>query len=306
MEFALRAMLLPTRFVRTIHEVFPDRGPAWLEHLPGLIADFERRWSITVGPPFPNLSYNYVAPARRADGSQAVLKLGVPNPELLTEIEALWLCGGQGMVLLLEADPERGALLLERLVPGTPLAMLPDDQQATIVAAAVMRRLWRPLPARHTFPSVAKWASGLQRLRARFGGGTGPLPSALVARAEVLFRDLLASSAPPVLLHGDLHHDNILAAQREPWLALDPKGVAGEPAYEAGALMLNPSPQPAAVLSRRADILSEALGIDRQRILGWSFAQAVLSAWWSVEDHGHGWEGAIRVAEELLPLIGDA
>ncbi len=106
-----------------------------------------------------------------------------------------------------------------------------------------------------------------------------------------------------MLLHGDLHHDNILAAERAPWLALDPKGVAGEPAYEVGALMRNPRPQPAEVLARRASILAEVLDIDRQRILGWSFAQAVLSAWWNIEDQGHGWEGAIEVAERLSTLL---
>lgn len=296
-------MSLPASFVRTIHEVFPDRGLAWLDDLPRLVARYEQCWSLTAGPPFGNLSYNYVAPARRADGSEAVLKLGVPNRELSSEIAALRHYDGRGSARLLEADADQGALLIERLTPGTSLATVADDEQATAVAAQVMRQLWRPLPADHPFPTAAQWAAGLGRLRARFDGGTGPLPADLVARAEGLFRDLLASAASPVLLHGDLHHDNILSARREPWLALDPKGLAGEPAYEPGALMRNPSPQPAAVLARRADILSEALGIDRRRILEWAFAQAVLSAWWSVEDHGHGWEGAIRVAETLSSLL---
>jgi len=159
------------------------------------------------------------------------------------------------------------------------------------------------LPPEHPFPTVAKWGAGFARLRATYGGATGPLPTDLVQRAEALFAELLNSSAEPVLLHGDFHHENILAAQRAPWLALDPKGVAGEPAYEVGALMRNPRPQPAAVLARRADILAEVLGLDRGRLLQWSFAQAVLSAWWSVEDHGHGGENAIEVARSLLTLI---
>ena len=194
------------------------------------------------------------------------------------------------------------ALLLERLMPGTPLASLSDDDAATRLAGQVMRQLRRPLAAGHPFPTVERWASGLARLREQFGGGTGPLPEPLVAQAEGLFLELLASSAAPVLLHGDLHHDNILAAERAPWLALDPKGVAGEPAYEVCALMRNPRPQPAAVLARRASILAEVLEIDRQRILAWSFAHAVLSAWWSIEDKGHGWEGAIEVAEQIQTL----
>jgi streptomycin 6-kinase len=296
-------MQLPAPFVQTIHEVFPDRGAAWLQHLPELIGHFEQRWSLRVEAPFANLTYNYVAPAWRADGSAAVLKLGVPNKETNTEIEALRLYDGQGMARLLEADAGQGALLLERLLPGTPLVSVGDDDTATQLAGQVMRQLRRLLPPEHAFPTVEKWASGLARLRAQFDGGTGPLPAALVRQAEGLFRDLLASSAAPVLLHGDLHHNNILAAERAPWLALDPKGVAGEPAYEVCALMRNPRPQPAAVLARRASILAEVLEIDRKRILAWSFAQAVLSAWWSIEDQGHGWEGAIEVAEQVRTLL---
>jgi streptomycin 6-kinase len=296
-------MLLPARFVQTIHEVFPDRGAAWLAELPDRIGRFERRWSIHVEAPFTKLSYNYVAPARRADGSEAVLKLGVPNPELVTEIEALRLYAGRGIARLLEADPSEGALLVERLLPGTPLTAVDEDDVATAIAGQVMRQLWRPLPPDHSFPSVAKWSDGIKRLRARYDGATGPLPADLVQRAEALFRELLDSSAEPVLLHGDLHHENILAAERAPWLALDPKGVAGEPAYEVGALMRNPRPQPAAVLARRATILAELLGLDRQRLVAWSFAQAVLSAWWSIEDQGHGGDDAIEVARQILTLM---
>ena len=296
-------MQLPPRFVQTICEVFPEEGADWLAHLPELIARCEARWSLRVATPFANLTFNYVAPARRADGSAVVLKLGVPNKEGRTEIEALRLYSGQGMARLLEADAGQGALLLEQLLPGTPLTSVADDDTATALAGHVMRQLRLLLPTEHPFPTVEKWAAGLGRLREHFGGGTGPLPAALVARAEGLFRELLESSAAAVLLHGDLHHDNILAAERAPWLALDPKGVAGEPAYEAGALMRNPRPQPTAVLARRASILAEVLEIDRQRILAWSFAQAVLSAWWNIEDQGHGWEGAIEVAERIRTLL---
>jgi streptomycin 6-kinase len=104
----------------------------------------------------------------------------------------------------------------------------------------------------------------------------------------------MVSAAPSVVLHGDLHQDNILAAQRMPWLGIDPKGVIGEPAYEVGALLRNFFPDlwqtenPGEVLARRVDVLAEELGFDRERIRGWGIYQAVLSAWWSVEDEGQG------------------
>jgi streptomycin 6-kinase len=131
----------------------------------------------------------------------------------------------------------------------------------------------------------------------------------LVDRALKLFEELISSSTETVLLHGDLHHYNILTAERQPWLALDPKGVVGDPCYEVGALFYNPEglldrSNLRQVLARRADQLSEELGFDRQRVLGYGIAQAVLSAWWSYEDHGHGWEPTLVIADHLKNLLG--
>ncbi len=300
--------VIPENFARTMEEVNGQQGIVWLQGLPEIIADCERRWNLTVGPPFEPLSYNYVAPAVCSDGVDVVLKVGFPGRELFAEIEALRLYDGHGIVRLLAADDERGAFLLERLKPGVPLSQTEDDQAATSVAVQVMRELWRPVPAEHPFPAVADWAAGLERLRKQFDGGTGPFPPDLVAEAEQLFAELIASMAEPVLLHGDLHHDNILTSERRPWLALDPKGIVGEPAYEVGALLRNRLPPADAraevrrVLGRRVDQFAEELGVDRERILGWGLAQAVLSGWWSFEDHGYGWEEALVCAEILGTL----
>jgi streptomycin 6-kinase len=298
---------VPKAFARTIVDVFEQDGAAWLERLPATIADCERRWSLVVAPPVPNLSYNYVAPAVRSDGAEVILKLGVPHSELRAEIAALRLYDGQGCARLLDADLENGYLLLERLRPGTPLADLADDETATAIAAEVMRQLWRPVPPDHAFPTVARWAEGMQRLRAEFDGGAGPFPIRLVEKAERLFAELLGSMKGPVLLHGDLHHWNILSAERRSWLALDPKGVVGEPAYEVGALLRNRLDVAADIRRltvRRIDQLAEALGFDRERLLGWCLAQAMLSAWWSYEDHGSGWEEMVGFAEMLDGLVG--
>jgi streptomycin 6-kinase len=127
----------------------------------------------------------------------------------------------------------------------------------------------------------------------------------MVDEAETLFDELTRSASEPVLLHGDLHHFNILAAAREPWLAIDPQGVVGERAYEVGALLRNPMPQLLTwprlrrVQTRRVEQLADELDFDRQRLRGWAFAQAVLSAWWSFEDTGKDWEQGIAVAESL-------
>ena len=297
-------MINNKNFTRIMNELHGEAGLAWMKRLPDLLSACARRWSLSLLSPFPNLTYNYVIPALRADGLPVVLKVGFPHPELLTEIAALRFYAGRGSVQLLDADEEWGVLLLERLLPGISLLHLDDDEAATSIAAQVMRNLWQPAPAQHVFPTVAEWVDGMQLLRPRFDGTTGPLPTYLVEQAETLFAELLPSMAAPVVLHGDLHHDNILSANRQSWLALDPKGIVGEAAYEVGALLRNPSqllnwPNVAQIMARRVDQLADELCFDRQRIIRWGIAQAVLSAWWSIEDHDHGWESSIQCAEIL-------
>lgn len=300
---------VPHDFARRTRERLGPKGDAWLRRLPAIVEDCARRWDISLGSPF-GLSFNYVVEATCGGGSPAVLKVGCPEHEFLTELDALRLIDGRGAARLLAADPEHRAMLLERLVPGTELAglTLENDEAATSIAASVMRRLWRPLPTDHSFPTVAGWGRGFSRHRAAHAGSAGPLPASRLEHAERLFADLCASAGEPVLLHGDLHHFNILAATREPWLAIDPKGLAGEPAYETGALLRNPwgiltgLPNPRRLLRRRIDQLSEQLSLDRDRIRGWAIAQAMLAAVWTVEDNGGDWHFPV-VCAELLAAI---
>jgi streptomycin 6-kinase len=302
---------VPEEFARAVVAFRGAAGRAWLRGLSAAVEECAARWSLEVGRPFLPLSYNYVADAARADGARLVLKLCFPgDAEAATEREALRLFDGRGSVRLLDSDEERGALLLERLEPGTKLADLceTDDEAATSHAASVMRSLRRPAPEAHDFPSVADWGDGFARHRARFGGETGPFDARLFDEAETLFRGLNDSAGEAVLLHGDLHHENILAARRAPWLAIDPKGVIGEPAYEVGALLRNPNNQILAwtnlarVMERRVRQLSEELGFERERVRGWGLSQAILAAVWSCEEgadvaHGVACAKAIAAAK---------
>jgi streptomycin 6-kinase len=299
-------------FQQRVRSVHGAAGDAWLRRLPDLLDEVAGRWSLRLLPPFESLSYNYVAPAICSDGREAVLKACVPHRLPRNEIAALRHYDGRGAVCLLTSDADAGLMLLERLRPGTPLLLVADDEVATAAASEVMRQLWRPPPTMpHDFPSVADWGKGFGRLRALFRGGTGPLPPRLVERAECLYAELCASSGPPALLHGDLHHWNILAAERAPWLALDPQGVVGEPAYETGALLRNPfpgilaTPGAGAILARRADQLAERLGFEPRRVRGWAFSQAVLSAWWAIEDDAGDVSDWVAVAELLQDLAAD-
>jgi streptomycin 6-kinase len=298
--------LIPEALLQSATSLRGEAGTRWARRLPEAVARFERIWSLTVSPPFPDLFVNYVAPATRANGTPAVLKLSFPEDRgYRTEAAALEVYGGRGCARLLELDLEGGAMLLERLEPGASLSSIEDDEEATAIAASVLKRLWRPVPEDHPFPTVAELARGLERLREHFGGGSGPLPAALVEEAEELFGALIPTQREPVLLHGDLHHGNVLSARRS-WLAIDPKGVVGEPAYDTASL-LNPGellkePHPEKVLGRRIDLLSNSLDLERDRVLGWGLAKAVLTTYWSWEDSGSAWDEAILLAELLSGL----
>lgn len=304
-------MNLDPAFAARIADVHGDAGRDWLARLTQLLGETAARWSLRLGETVPRLSYNFVCFAERADGSSVVLKAGPPCPELSSEMEALRWYRGRGSVRVLESDAPQGVMLLERIEPGqTLLEKMGDtapDRWATKVAADVMRNLHRPPPEHGPFRTVESWAAGLSRLRETFGGGTGPFPREIVETAEALFRDLLASQGPPVLLHGDLHHENILDGGDSGFLAIDPKGVVGEAAYECGAFLLNPLPD---ILREdsigfhllRIQQLADGMGADRRRVRNWAIAQAVLSAWWSYEDHGEGWEPAIRLAQIMTRI----
>lgn len=301
---------LPVKFVTNVRSTFGAAGEIFLRELPCIVADCEALWELELSDHFLNLSYNYVAPGRRRDGTEIVLKIGVPdNRELLTEMEALRLFDGRGMVRLIDARPAEGAFLLERVLPGVPLTSEADDSAAARIAAQTMQAMWRAVTEKHTFPSVAQWFEGLKRLRKRFDGGSGPFPEELVAMAEELSTELLASSPAAVLLHGDLHQDNILFSDRLGWVAIDPKGVLGEPCYEVGAFLRNPaslfadSTLALTTSARRVDVFSEVLGFDRERIAGWAVAQTVLSGYWNLEDCVGGWEGDIACAETFARLL---
>lgn len=301
---------LPNHFAKTIAGVLGDVGQEWLDQFPQILAAVAERYELTLGDPFA-LSYNYVCAATTRDDTPVVLKLSPPYAEFKHEVNALRHYDVRGSVQVLDVDLELRAVILERVAPGDPLRTLAlrDDDLATHIAVEVMQNLWKPLPAHHTFPTIADWSQGLQDLREQYDGSTGPMPTHLVERAEAIYRELLVDAPPAVLLHGDLHHDNILSATRTPYLAIDPKGLAGEPAYEIGPFFYNPFPEIYQradldrVLARRLAIFAEHLPFDRERLLACAFAHSVLSAAWSVESNDDGWRDTARISETLLTFF---
>ena len=296
-------MKLPEAFVENVSHALGERGREWLDNLPSLLAWCEREYGARIGSPF-ELSYNYVAPVTLDSGGEAVLKLSPHGADFRQEVTATRYFDGRGMARLLQSDEARGIALLERLRPGTMLVELDDDDRQTEIAAEVMLDLRHASPPDAQLPTPRDWFRAFAAHRAEHGGGSGPLPRAMFERGEATYAELLDSAEPAVLLHGDLHHYNILSAQRAPWLAIDPHGLIGEPAFETGAFFGNPfdlldRPDRARILKRRADIFAERLELDRTRIVAWGFAYQMLSAVWSAERGGTGWGRAIGAAEIL-------
>jgi len=240
----------------------------------------------------------------RRGAQPLVLKIvGAAGEELLAS-PAYEYFSGHGAVTLVAQDGR--ALLLERIAPGhalTDMVVAGDDDGATAVLCDVMRALHRDAPPPAELATVEDWGADLSQDHP----AGGPLPLALVSRAAAVFDELCRSQGPRVCLHGDLHHDNVLRDARRGWLAIDPKGVIGERAYECGAFLRNPTDDPArfadpTIIDRRVRIACERLGLDRARVIGWCFAQAVLSAVWALQDGRTDRRGLVT-AEATLPLL---
>jgi streptomycin 6-kinase len=246
---------------------------AWFKRLPEALRNLERRWSLTLGAPFEGdeVSCSWVAPVLRADGTSAVLKLGMPHMEGEHEIQGLRFWDGDPTVRLLEADDELGAMLLERCEPGTVLRAVPEPEQ-DLEIARLLRRLWRSPSPPHAFRPLSVmteyWSNEtLSDVEQWFDTG-------LVREGLRLLKELPHTAPMEVLLSTDLHAGNVLRAEREPWLVIDPKPFVGDPAYDATQHLLNSDARlrsdPDGVIRRFADLL----GVDGERVRLWMFARA--------------------------------
>ncbi|MEZ5667959.1 MAG: aminoglycoside phosphotransferase family protein [Alphaproteobacteria bacterium] len=253
---------------------------------PAALRPWLARWRLTPEAVLGRSPWSLAMRVRR-DGRPLVLKLVDPATDEMNGAPLLARFGGRGAVRLLARDG--AASLLECAQPGRPLAALVGegrDDAATRILCTVAQALHQAPIAGAPCPTVARLGAGFARIRRH--PRRAALPPATLDRAAGLYRDLAASQDRRVLLHGDLHHENVLFDAGRGWLAIDPKGALGEPAWEAGAALRNPlgPDTPAAdpeTMARRVAVMAEMLALDRRRILGWCAAQAVLAAIWSIE-----------------------
>ena len=246
---------------------------AWLGRVPALLKDLKQRWALSLDDPFDgeDVSCAWVAPACRADGTTAVLKLPMPHMEGEHEIAGLRFWNGNPTVRLLDADENLGAMLLERCEPGTALRSLPEPEQDVIIAE-LLSRLWRVPIAGHPFRQLSSlieyWSA---ETLAASDDWSDPN---LVREGLATFKELLRTSAMEVTLATDLHAGNVLHAEREPWVVIDPKPFIGDPAYDLTQHLFNCPERlltdPIGLIRPLADLAE----VDCHRVRLWTFAHA--------------------------------
>lgn len=295
------SVVLPSVVEHTVRAGFGVAGARWIDELPGVVAGLGERWGLVeFFAPFGGGTHAYVAAVRRADGSFAVVKVPMVDEENIAEATALATYGGDGAVRLLEFDPDSGAMLLEWARPGTELLRQPGfpslegrPENAAKVASAceLYRRLRRPAPAVSALlpalPPATDLVAGLgERLRE-------PAP-ALAESISPPLRELVGQwcvtlsepDGPALIVNRDTHLGNIVAAEREPWLLIDPKPCLGEAAFDAGFLLMiqvqsRPTPEHADTVVAAT---AAALDVDPERARGWALVRAVEEMAWSVQD----------------------
>jgi streptomycin 6-kinase len=265
---------------RTIARNFGAHGERWLAALPAQIAELERAWSIEQIAELDIAGEcAWIGVVRRHDGSDAILKITVPHVEARHEGDALRAWAGDAAVHLIAGSDDGFALLLERCLPGDTLWGL-SAEAGNAIACAVGKRLWRPVPPGAPFVRlsdvVARWRGQIPAEAPGLG-----YSRCMIDAARQLCATLMVDPPAPRLLHGDLHPGNILAARREPWLAIDPKPVVGDPAYDWAQMLCNRCEaalalaDPCTELVRQVHQLADSCEHDPQRVAAWAFVKAL-------------------------------
>lgn len=286
---AWEAAEVPPSLVASYARAFGEEGRIWIAGLPALAAELLERWELRRDGAVGAGEASLVVPVLRADGSRAVLKLQLPRAETAAALIGLSTWNGVGAVRLLGHDPDTSSMLLERLDAARTLTSVEDDDVAMGILAALQARLVS-VPAPPGLRGLGDVATEmLERV-----------PRAITALADPAERQLLRGWAAAVgelakepgdrMLHWDLHYGNVLAAQREPWLAIDPEPLAGDPGFDLwpaldsgweDVVAKGDAPR---VVRRRFDLLTEVLGLDRARASGWTLGRLLQNALWDIDD----------------------
>jgi streptomycin 6-kinase len=306
---------VPETFVQGTVEREGAAGAAWLAELPSLVVELLERWGCLPDGDVTHGGVGLIVPVRRGStATAAVLKVSFPHPGNVHEPDAFAVWGGQGAVLLYERDDDRFAMLLERARPQTLAEAEAGNEDAILrVAGRLNRRLAVPAPPGlpRLRERVAQWEEELLRDSREL---EHELPARVLDAALATIREL-GPVQPDTVIHGDLHAGNILRADREPWLAVDPKGYAGDPAYDGGtllksrALALLEADDLVKAVHRALDGFADAAELDRERVRRWAQLHAVQAAFhgrrhgFRVARGGQRLDWIIRFADGLAELL---
>ncbi|WP_313892399.1 aminoglycoside phosphotransferase family protein [Psychrobacillus sp.] len=294
-------MNYPISFENKIIGTFGEEGKVWLNKLESIIQFYLNKWELELISPVENLSYNYILQVKDAAGTPAILKLGIAGDSAENEIRTLHLYDGNGCVKLLKEDAKGGAMLLEHLLPGTMLVVEKDEKLAVKHFAQVWKKTRRPAPPNSTNPSIAEWIKAFE-LR------TSIISSQHIQQAKAYFTEIMNASTGEELLHGDLHHENILYDHTGGWIAIDPKGVIGDRYFDVIAFLTNQlfhKENPKEALQKRVDLLCEALEFDKERLLKAGFVMSILFTCWGIEDNDSIWRNTYTCAKWFEELINN-
>ncbi|KYG66425.1 hypothetical protein AZI86_05085 [Bdellovibrio bacteriovorus] len=291
----------PTEFKDRIFEVHKENGLKWLDQLPGLMSEFERRWDFRFISPVKNLSYGFVAEVEYQNRT-AILKMN-PDAGIITK-ETHWLNGFSKVTPKIFADASaEGVFLMEKIEPGFTLKTLVqnnEDEKATRIVCDMVKALQSTPYKSDEFPHLSEMKH-ISLLH-------GHYDKDLVEKAESLYTDLTHKSSSDVVLHGDLHHDNILSCGNS-WKVIDPHGYIGDPVFEISPFMYNPlDVLPSAenlesILRRRTEILAEEMSFDPYRMRAGAFCMMMLSMAWTYEGTGKVPLFEARAARILSALV---
>jgi streptomycin 6-kinase len=276
-------LTIPPQLADNLRAWHGAEGDRWLAELPARVGKLAERWRLDVGEPFADGgAVSWVAPARTVRGDDAVLKVFLVDRENAEEAEALEHYAGRGAVRMLAGEP--GALLLERLRPGTTLWDVEDDDAACRVVASLLCELWRPPPAPSPFRPLAEdaaiWAVDLEQAYTIAGA---PFERSLLDEALGAAAELPGGQGEHVVLHQDLHGGNVLRSGGR-WVAIDPKPVTGEREFDLASLIRDRRwALTETIVRRRLDLLTDELELDRDRMRRWALLHALA---WGQGDKG--------------------
>lgn len=288
---------IPDELIESQHEYAGEPGRAFIAALPGLVAKFVERWDLRVDGPSMHGMAALVLPVVRRDSTPAVVKFQLLDEETEGEPVGLRVWDGDGAVRLLDHDEGTGTMLLERLDSGRMLSTTEDTHKAVLVIAELLARLTSvpaPVGMRRLGDIAAEMVDDLpDALKAI----PDPVERALVERCGGAVREVMGEPGDR-LLHWDLHFENVLAAEREPWLAIDPKPLAGDPGFDLWPALNNRFD--ADDVLWRFDAMSEVLGLDRERARAWTLGRVLQNALWEIEDGRPVDEDDLEAARRLL------